>query len=83
MHACREVNGYNPYVEFQSGTLIPAQAAKFCSQDAQATQTSELTDLLPASHLFVPILPLVLLLLLPSSLLTCVSYSMTANTQLS
>lgn len=34
-----EVNGYNPYVEFQSGTLIPAQAAKFCSQDAQATQT--------------------------------------------
>ncbi|KAL0048167.1 hypothetical protein WJX82_009095 [Trebouxia sp. C0006] len=42
----REVDGYNPYVEFQNGTFIPAQSAKFCSQDAQATQTSMLTDLL-------------------------------------
>ncbi len=47
MHACREVDGYNPYVEFQNGTFIPAQSAKFCSQDAQATQTSKLTDPLP------------------------------------
>ncbi|KAL0030242.1 hypothetical protein WJX77_004786 [Trebouxia sp. C0004] len=35
----REVDGYNPYVELQNGTFIPAQSAKFCSQDAQATQT--------------------------------------------
>ena len=39
---CREVDGYNPYVEFENGTFIPAQSAKFCSQDAQATQTSEI-----------------------------------------
>ena len=45
--SCREVDGYNPYVEFQNGTFIPAQSAKFCSQDAQATQTSKLTDPLP------------------------------------
>ena len=67
MHACREVDGYNPYVEFENGTFIPAQSAKFCSQDAQATQTSKLTDLLLLpSPLLVPILRLLLIFLLLS-----------------
>lgn len=41
MKCGREVDGYNPYVQFENGTFIAAQAAKFCSQDAQATQTSK------------------------------------------
>ena len=94
MHACREVDGYNPYVEFQNGTFIPAQSAKFCSQDAQATQTSMLTDLLLLqlpSLLLVPtlllllllllLLVVLLLLLLPPRWLMYVSFSMTATEQ--
>jgi len=90
MHACREVDGYNPYVEFQNGTFIPAQSAKFCSQDAQATQTRMLTDLLLLqlpSLLLVPtlllllLLVVLLLLLLPPSWLMYVSFSMTATEQ--
>ena len=37
----REIDGYNPYVQFANGTFIAAQAAKFCSQDAQATQAGK------------------------------------------
>lgn len=71
MHACREVDGYNPYVEFENGTFIPAQSAKFCSQDAQATQTSKLTDLLLSpSLLLVAILRFLLRLLLVFLLLS-------------
>ena len=42
---CREIDGYNPYVQFENGTFIAAQAAKFCNQDAQATQTGKMSRL--------------------------------------
>ncbi|KAL3134878.1 hypothetical protein ABBQ32_007844 [Trebouxia sp. C0010 RCD-2024] len=50
----REIDGYNPYVQFENGTFIAAQAAKFCSQDAQATQT---VLAFPSGHLSTDGLP--------------------------